>query len=68
MKKILIPTDFSSCADNAINVALEIARKVRAEVQFVHCLPVPTDWVSLGADQDKLYPEVIERSRKSKRT
>ncbi len=61
MKKILVPTDFSTCADNAINVALEIARKARAELQFVHCLPVPTDWISLGADQERLYPEVNKK-------
>ena len=63
MKKILVPTDFSTCADNAINVALEMARKVKAELQFVHCLPVPTDWVALGADQEKLYPEVNKKIR-----
>ncbi|MEM9327457.1 MAG: universal stress protein [Bacteroidota bacterium] len=65
MKKILVPTDFSTCADNAVNVALEVAQKVKAEIQFVHCLPVPTDWISLGSDQDNFYPEVNKRIKET---
>ncbi|WKZ59571.1 MAG: universal stress protein [Cyclobacteriaceae bacterium] len=36
MKKILVPTDFSVCADNAVQVALEIAGKFQAEIIFQH--------------------------------
>jgi nucleotide-binding universal stress UspA family protein len=36
MKKILVPTDFSVCADNAVQVALEIASKFQAEIIFQH--------------------------------
>jgi nucleotide-binding universal stress UspA family protein len=36
MKKILVPTDFSPCADNAVAVGLEIARKANSEIVFHH--------------------------------
>lgn len=36
MKKILVPTDFSACAENAISVALEIAKRAGLEVVFQH--------------------------------
>jgi len=36
MKNILVPTDFSDCAANASNVALEIAKKAKAKIYFIH--------------------------------
>jgi len=39
MKKILVPTDFSACAENAISVALEIAKIAGAHIVFQHLFP-----------------------------
>lgn len=36
MKKILVPTDFSGCANEASRIAVEIALKTGAEVYFLH--------------------------------
>jgi nucleotide-binding universal stress UspA family protein len=36
MKKILVPTDFSACAESAFSVALEIARNAGAELIVQH--------------------------------
>lgn len=36
MKKILVPTDFSDCANEASEIAIEIALKTGAEVYFLH--------------------------------
>lgn len=36
MKKILIPTDFSDCANEASRIAIEIALKTQADVYFLH--------------------------------
>ncbi len=36
MKKILVPTDFSSCAEKAFSFALEIARRSGAEIMLLH--------------------------------
>lgn len=34
--KILVPTDFSACAQTASGLALEVARKLNAEIIFLH--------------------------------
>jgi nucleotide-binding universal stress UspA family protein len=36
MKKILVPTDFSPCANAAIDVAIRMAKKAAAEIYFLH--------------------------------
>lgn len=41
MKKILVPTDFSECADNAAEVAASIARKTGARLYMLHILDIP---------------------------
>lgn len=43
MKRILVPTDFSDCAQAAADVAIAIAVKTNAEVYFLHLhAPAPT--------------------------
>lgn len=41
MKKIVIPTDFSDCANNALKTASEIAKKNGAEIHLVHVYDRP---------------------------
>lgn len=41
MKKILFPTDFSEVADNAFVHALELAKKVQAEIVLLHAFEFP---------------------------
>lgn len=41
MKKIVIPTDFSDCAKNALKVAADIARKNSSEIHLVHVYDQP---------------------------
>ena len=41
MKKILVPTDFSTFSLNALGVAADIARKANAEVHFLHVVDYP---------------------------
>jgi nucleotide-binding universal stress UspA family protein len=36
MKKILVPTDFSPCSENALHVAIEIAKRAHAQVTLQH--------------------------------
>ena len=59
MKKILVPTDFSQCAERASSVALALARKTQAEVHFLHIASVPTDWTTLVNSSD-MYPDVTK--------
>lgn len=39
MKKILVPTDFSPCAEFAAETAIEIAIRANAEILFLHLQP-----------------------------
>ncbi len=41
MKKILVPIDYSPCADNAVHYAIQIAKKINASVHLCHSLMVP---------------------------
>lgn len=40
MKKILVPTDFSSCANNAIDFAVQTAKYIPAEVTLFHSFEI----------------------------
>lgn len=58
MKKILVPTDFSEEAENALKVAAQIAKTHDSEIFLMHMLEIPmteTDTVSSHAD----VPEVM---------
>lgn len=58
MKTILVPTDFSDCAQNAEEVAIRLARLMRAQIHFYHFMSVPVDWMHLNTDQRELYPDI----------
>lgn len=58
MKKILIPTDFSAQAYNAIKVGVNLAKKANAEIILLHILDLPqsgSDEISKGTPA----PEVM---------
>ncbi len=58
MKKILVPTDFSEHAFNAIKTAASIARKTGAELLLLHIIELPqeaSDAIQPGYD----IPEVL---------
>lgn len=40
-KNILVPIDFSSCSINALQYAIDLARKIGAEIQIAHALSLP---------------------------
>ena len=41
IKKILVPTDFSVGAQDAVDYAIEVARRLDAQVTLLHCYQVP---------------------------
>ena len=51
MNNIIVPIDFSECADNALYMASSIARKVKAKLHLVHTLNM-ADSVLLDAEDD----------------
>jgi nucleotide-binding universal stress UspA family protein len=59
MKKILIATDGSANAREAIDVGLELAAEQGAEVTFIHVLP-PDDFVVIGRGPALPKPHPVE--------
>lgn len=58
MKKILVPTDFSPHANNALKAAAKIAQKCAAEILLLHILELPqqgSDSINVGTE----IPEVM---------
>ncbi len=41
LKKILVPTDFSDCADDALRLAQEIAGKFQGTITLLHVYQIP---------------------------
>lgn len=62
MKNILIPTDFSETANNALHYALELALLTGAECTLVHAYEMPYDF----AAQMENRTEAIKKNAKKK--
>ena len=58
INKILLLTDFSELANNATQYTFRIATKTKSEVEILHIINTPIDWVKLPLDKEKLYPEI----------
>jgi nucleotide-binding universal stress UspA family protein len=57
MKRILVPTDFSSQAENALKVAVEIATKHDSEIYLLHSLDMPSQ--IRGVQNNASFPESL---------
>lgn len=49
MKKILVPTDFSVQAENALKVAAQMAKQFNSEIYLLHMLELPLQLVGTGS-------------------
>ncbi len=69
MKKILIPTDFSLAADNALDHAIEIAAKFNSELYLVHVYHInKVDYdLNLPADEQPYKKKVERKMNQTKR-
>jgi nucleotide-binding universal stress UspA family protein len=72
MKKILVPTDFSPCARIATDVAVDMAKRLNAEIILLHVIDQPTSSsfnvegeVNYDGDwEDKLFTlKMIQKSK-----
>lgn len=60
MKKILVPTDFSEQAENALKTAAQLARKYDSEIYLLHMLELPMDLIDpTNGSQSHNLPESI---------
>jgi len=64
MKKILIPTDFSKYADEAIEVGAQIAKEHDCEIVLIHMLELPTH-MNDAVSQEKSIPEIMLYKQKA---
>jgi nucleotide-binding universal stress UspA family protein len=58
MKNILVPTDFSEQAENALKVAAQLAEKHNAEIYLLHMLELPLHQVDALSQHSDL-PEAV---------
>jgi nucleotide-binding universal stress UspA family protein len=72
MKKILVPTDFSKISVNALEVAVEIAKKANSEITLLHVVEAITEdsysvtgeWGKAENWEDKLFTvKLLEKSK-----
>jgi len=72
MKKILVPTDFSKLSINALEVAVEIAKKSSAEITLLHVVEeasqgsfsIAGEWRTTENWSDKLFTlKLIEKAK-----
>jgi len=59
MKKILVPTDFSVQAENALKVAAQLAKKHDGEIYLLHLLDLPLDLIDPTQPQKGDLPEAL---------
>lgn len=58
MKNILVPTDFSACADNAINLGFAFAEFFDAELYLINTIEdLPKDWEEMTKEEKDSLPE-----------
>lgn len=60
IKKILVPTDFSKYANNALKIAFQVAKKTGAHVMVMHVTPSADDTL-LAPDRTEAETELEEK-------
>ncbi len=67
MKNILVPTDFSACANNAVDAAYQLAERFESKVHLLHAIPrdLPgqdeAEWMQEVANANILLKDIRER-------
>lgn len=67
MKRILVPTDFSAQAENALKVAAQIAQNNNSEIHLLHMLEIPSQ-MNDAITGSAPIPEVMLFIQKAKET
>ena len=58
LKKILVPTDFSPLAENALKIAVQLAKEHKSEIYLLHMLELPLSQVDALSSHSDL-PEAM---------
>lgn len=67
MKTILVPTDFSKCANNAMMYALEVAQRTRAKIVALYVV-YPNEGVDNNVYDAFWIDDYIKQRRQSMQT
>lgn len=65
MKTILVPTDFSDCAQRAVDMAIKLSKHGGYSIHFLHLMSTPLNWLQLSDEQQKMYADVHDRIKKA---
>ena len=57
MKNILVPTDFSACANHAMDLGFAFAELHQAKLHFFTCVDLPGNWEEMEPEQKNGFPE-----------
>ncbi|WP_300662845.1 universal stress protein [Fluviicola sp.] len=70
MKKILVPTDFSKLSDNALDYAVQLAKKTETELVLLHAYPIPVfvENSILTTTEQYLKKEALDNLEKLKKS
>ena len=67
MKKLLVPTDFSIHAENALKIAAKLAKKNNYEIHLLHMLEIPSQ-MNDTINQGVAVPQIMAYLERSKDT
>ena len=60
LKKILVPLDFSACAQKALQYAIPFAKQFNAEIIFLHVIPMHFHYSADGFETDSISTEGVQ--------
>lgn len=66
MKRIIVPIDFSSFADNAFLTAIKIADKTNSTITCVNVVSTNLDWKNLSAEKRQGHQDLLDMEAESK--
>lgn len=66
MKNILVPTDFSACATNALDTGVAIAKLFNAKLHVLTNLDLPKRWKDWDSADRAKYPELLQKIENTK--
>lgn len=61
---ILVPTDFSDVATNAIRIAVDVATRTKAHIHVMHVKQIPVLDVQMPSDTYQMYIDELEKAAK----
>jgi nucleotide-binding universal stress UspA family protein len=61
MQHILIPTDFSSCAQNAEQAGMDLAKRNGATIHLFHHTTLPKNWEEKSREEKAKHPDILKK-------